>query len=98
MVIAVFTPLRLLASGTAWGEWGGEDIQSRLGFVPEGFQKFGDFWNHAVLKDYGIAGYDQTFWQQALGFLLSAFVGVLVIGLITFAIGRFVSKKRQAQS
>lgn len=96
LVLAVFTPLGLLASGTAWGEWAGDDIRSRLGYLPVGFQKFGDFWKHALLQDYGITGYDQSFWQQALGYLLSAFVGIAVIGLITFLIGRFVSRKSQS--
>ena len=99
LALAVLTPLGLLASGTAWGEWGGEDLQTKLGFIPSGLQKFGDFWNHTPLKDYGIAGYDHTFWEQALGYLLSAFVGLLVIGLITFIIQRFVrNSKGQPQS
>ncbi|CAA7603272.1 Cobalt uptake substrate-specific transmembrane region [Acididesulfobacillus acetoxydans] len=92
LVIAVFTPLGLLASGTAWGEWGGKDLKEKLGFVPAGMQKFGDFWKHALLKGYGIAGYDHTFWQQALGYLLSAFVGLLLIGLIAFIVQHFVRK------
>ncbi|CEJ07227.1 Hypothetical protein DEACI_1685, partial [Acididesulfobacillus acetoxydans] len=73
-------------------EWGGKDLKEKLGFVPAGMQKFGDFWKHALLKGYGIAGYDHTFWQQALGYLLSAFVGLLLIGLIAFIVQHFVRK------
>ena len=98
LVVAVFTPLGLLASGGAWGEGGVEDVKAQIGYIPSGLEKFADFWKHAILQDYGIAGYDQTFWQQALGYLVSAFVGVLLIGLITYAIGRFVSKRSQSQS
>lgn len=92
LVLAVLTPLGLLASGTAWGEWGSEELQSKLGFVPSGFQKFGDFWHHTLLRDYAVGGYDHTFWQQALGYLLSAFLGLLVIGMITMLIQRLVRK------
>ncbi|WP_242975995.1 PDGLE domain-containing protein [Desulfosporosinus sp. FKB] len=92
LVMAVLTPLGLLASGTAWGEWGGEDLQSQLGFIPSGLQKFSDFWHHTILPDYGITGFDQTFWQQALGYLLSAFVGLLVIGFIAVIVQRLVLK------
>ncbi|WP_434510478.1 cobalt transporter CbiM [Desulfitobacterium sp. AusDCA] len=95
VMLAVLTPLGLLASGTAWGEWGSEDLQSQLGFIPSGLQKFSDFWKHTLLPDYGIAGYDQTFWQQSLGYLLSAFVGLLIIGIITFIIQRFFRKSEE---
>lgn len=94
LTLAVLTPLGLLASGTAWGEWGGKDLQSKLGFIPSGLQKLGDFWNHTPLKGYGIAKYDQTFWQKSLGYLLSVFVGLLVIGLITFIIQRLVQSSK----
>ena len=92
VVMAILTPLGLLASGTAWGEGSGEDIQAQLGFIPSGFQKFSDFWHHTLLPDYGIAGFDQTFWRQTLGYLLSAFVGIVVIGLIAFIIQRLAVK------
>ena len=96
LVLAVLTPLGLLASGTAWGEWGGEDLQAKLGFIPSGLQKFGDFWHHTLLPDYGIAGYDHTFWQQALGYLLSAFVGLALIGLITLLI-QYLRRRKEAK-
>jgi cobalt/nickel transport system permease protein len=92
IVICLLTPLGLLASGTAWGEWGGEDLQARLGFVPSGLEKLGAFWNHILFPDYGIAGFGQTFWQQAFGYILSAFFALLVIGLIGFALQRFKRK------
>lgn len=95
VILAAFTPLGLLASGTAWGEWGGEALQSQLGFLPSGFQKFGNFWKHTLFSGYGIKGFDQTFWQQALGYLLSAFAGLLAIGLVTFLVQRFVRKSER---
>ncbi|KLU63690.1 fused nickel transport protein NikMN [Desulfosporosinus acididurans] len=99
IVLAVLTPLGLLASGTAFGELGSEELQSQLGYIPSGLEKFSDFWKHALLKDYGIAGYDQTFWQQALGYLVSAFVGLLAIAFITYVIQRIIhNSKSQSQS
>ncbi|AFM39284.1 ABC-type Co2+ transport system, permease component [Desulfosporosinus acidiphilus SJ4] len=95
IILAVLSPLGLLASGTAWGEWGGEELQDKVGFIPGGLQKFGDFWRHTLLKDYGVSGYDHTFWQQALGYLLSAFFGLLVIGLITLIIQRLLRRSQE---
>lgn len=87
-VLVVLSPLGLLASGTAWGEWGGADLQSQLGYVPPGLAKFGEFWKHVLLPDYGIAGFDQNFWQQALGYLLSALVGMVLIALVVWPLRR----------
>jgi cobalt/nickel transport system permease protein len=92
LVLAILSPIGLLASGRAWGEWGNEALQSKLGFIPTGFQKLSGFWHHTLLQDYGVAGYSHTFWQQALGYLLSAFLGLLVIGTITLIIQRLVRK------
>lgn len=95
IVVALLTPLGLLATGTAWGEWGGEDLQAKLGFVPSDLEKLGSFWNHILFPDYGIVGFDQSFWQQALGYILSAFFALLVIGVIGFAIQRFARKSEK---
>lgn len=92
LILAVLSPLGLLPSGTAWGEWSGEEIQAQLGFIPEGMDKFSSFWTHTLLSDYSIEGYGQAFWQQALGYLISAFLGLLLIGLIALLIQRSFRK------
>jgi cobalt/nickel transport system permease protein len=85
-LLVLLTPLGLLASGTAWGEWGTEDINSQLGFIPAGMEKASSFWQHSILSDYAVSGLEDAFWQQALGYLLSAFVGLGVITLIGFTL------------
>jgi cobalt/nickel transport system permease protein len=95
IVVALLTPLGLLASGTSWGEWSAEELQARLGFVPSGINRLGNFWNHILFKDYGIAGFDQAFWQQAFGYIMSAFFALLVIGIIGLALQRFARKSEE---
>lgn len=92
LILALLTPLGLLASGKAWGEWGGAELQARLGYIPEGMQRFGDLWSHSLLANYSLKGLEQTFWQQAFGYLLSALAGLLIIGLIAFALQRIHRK------
>lgn len=94
IVVSLLTPLGLLASGTAWGEWGKKDLQAQLGFIPSGLEKLGAFWNHVLFPDYAIAGLNQSFWQEAFGYILSAFFALLVIGMIGFVIQRFVRKRQ----
>ena len=77
-VLILLTPLGLLASGTAWGEWGADEIAEvevdgqTLGYVPEkmldGFQ-----WS-ALIPDYSTPGMPE--W---LSYIFSAVAGVAAI-------------------
>ncbi|MDP4127294.1 MAG: cobalt transporter CbiM [Bacillota bacterium] len=97
MVLIVLSPLGLLASGTAWGEWSSKEVQSQLGYVPAGMEKLSSFWNHALLSDYGTPALAHSFWHQSLGYLLSAFVGLIAIGIIAFMIQNLF-RKGEAQN
>lgn len=78
-------PLGLIATGTAFGEWGLEELEEEAGFIPAGLEKMADFWQHAPLPDYGIAGFDGSFMQSAVGYILCALIGVvLVVGIMSF--------------
>ena len=94
VILALLSPLGLLASGTAWGEWSLEEVQAQLGFIPLGMAKFAGFWHHSVFPDYGLAGFEQTFWHQALFYLLSAFLGLILIGLVAYIFQRTARKGR----
>ncbi|MDI6604774.1 MAG: PDGLE domain-containing protein [Thermoanaerobacteraceae bacterium] len=90
-IIILLTPLGLLAPGGAWAEWGTDEVQKMVGYVPAGMNRFSEVMK-AVLPDYSIPGFDQSFLQQALGYIFSAVVGIAVI-LIVFAILKMVMGK-----
>jgi len=92
LVLALLSPLGLLASGSAWGEWNPEQIQAQLGFIPAGLAKWNGFWRLSLLPDYGLPGDQQAFWLQAFGYLASAFTGLSVIGLIFWVFHHFRRK------
>lgn len=70
-------PLGLLAEGTAWGEWGTEEIAAmNAGQTPLGMLHGFDF--RSLLPDYSVAGL-----PEAAGYILSAVIGVAVL-LIVF--------------
>lgn len=73
-ILIVFTPFGLLAAGTAWGEWGTEDLAVMLpAGVPAGLDRIASFWN-APVPDYA-----PWFIQSAtVGYLLSAITGCLL--------------------
>ena len=39
-VLVVFVPIGLIASGTAFGEWGPDELQQAVGYVPPGSSSF----------------------------------------------------------
>lgn len=95
-VMIALTPLGLLAPGGAFGEDAPEDLDlSGLGIssVPTGLAKYTGFWNHTLLGGYGFSSGNNA----VLGYILSAVVGILVIGATVFivaAIARTVSGRR----
>jgi len=81
--LIILSPLGLIASGTAFGEWGVDQLEEEVGFIPAGLERMAALWTHAPLADYGIAGFNASFIQAAAGYILSALVGVaLVAGII----------------
>jgi cobalt/nickel transport system permease protein len=78
--LVLAAPLGLLAPGTAWGEWGTEEL-ARMGFksIPAGMQQLSTLWGAPL------AGYDLPILGNAsLGYILSAAVGILVVGVVVW--------------
>ncbi|KHO62850.1 PDGLE domain [Thermoanaerobacter sp. YS13] len=94
IVIILLTPLGLLAPGSAWGEWGLDEIKSMIGYIPEGMNRFSEVIK-AILPDYSIPGFDANFFQQALGYIFSAVVGIAAIVLIFVILGRIMGKPQK---
>ncbi|WP_046496276.1 PDGLE domain-containing protein [Syntrophomonas zehnderi] len=83
-VLIVLSPLGLIATGTAFGEWGLDELMEEVGFIPAGLEKLADFWTRSPLPDYAIPGLDATLVQSAGGYILSAVVGAaLVIAILS---------------
>jgi cobalt/nickel transport system permease protein len=77
-ILILVTPLGLLANGTAWGEWGTEEIKNFIGFVPKGMDDGVNF--KALIPDYSLGNV-----EEYLGYIISALLGVIII-LIIFKI------------
>ncbi len=77
-VMAVMTPIGLIATGTAWGEWGSDEIKQQIGYIPKGFAKLSELWK-SILPDYAVPALGNSFFSSAIGYIISAVVGVLLI-------------------
>jgi cobalt/nickel transport system permease protein len=93
-VLVAATPLGLLATGTAWGEWGADEIAevvtdgSALGYTPSGIA---DGWSlNALMPDYALEGMNEV-----AAYILSAVLGVaLLIILFKLLSITFKGKKK----
>lgn len=89
------SPLGLLATGTAWGEWGPEEIKSvltngsALGFIPKAMQKGFSF--KTLIPDYSVSGI-----SEIVGYIISAIGGVAVI-IIIFKLINGIKKNPEKQ-
>lgn len=80
-VLIAATPLGLLAAGTAWGEWGAEEIAQVvtggrvLGYTPKGLSE--GFSMRVIMPDYSLSGVN-----EAAAYVLSAIIGVALLIII----------------
>ena len=91
LAFIILSPIGLIATGTAFGEWGPDELIDKIGFVPVGFERFSDLW-HAPLPDYGISGFDTSFMQSAMGYIFSAVIGVVLIAVVVSLLSKIVKE------
>jgi cobalt/nickel transport system permease protein len=86
--LLLLTPIGALAQGTAWGEWGAEQLRATLGYVPAGLERLGGAWTSAM------PGYAPAFIRDPLvGYLVAAVIGsALVIG-VAWLLGKLLARK-----
>jgi len=92
IALIIFTPIGLLAGGTAFGEWSGDALKTKLGFIPEGMTRLVERWN-ALLPDYSIPGFHNTFFKSALGYIFCAIVALGIILAVTGIISLLIKRK-----
>ena len=92
--LVCLSPLGLLATGTAWGEWGGDEIASvvsggsSLGYVPEGMTNGINF--ETLIPDYSVSGV-----PEVLSYIISAALGVAILTIIFKIISSLIKDKAE---
>ncbi len=87
VLVLLLTPLGLLATGSAWGEWEEETLQKLVGYIPAGIRQFGEGSLTPILPDYSLPGREGRGWE-VVGYILSAIVGATITGLIARSLVR----------
>ncbi len=79
-VLIVATPLGLLAPGTAWGEWGTNELNGMgFSFIPQGMQRLAGLWS-APLSGYNLPALKNA----SLGYIFSALAGFVIIAVVAW--------------
>jgi hypothetical protein len=96
--LVVLSPLGLIIpdyfkAGSAWGEWGGDEMQKLVGYVPQGLEKLSSLWN-APMPDYAFKGWEEKGLPQlSIAYIASALIGILIIVMSVLLIGKMLVKK-----
>jgi cobalt/nickel transport system permease protein len=91
VVLIVASPLGLLAPGTAWGEWGTQQLKER-GFqaIPAGLEKLSGLWG-APLAGYNL----RALGNANMGYLLSAVLGIAIVAFVVWLFTTLVTANSQ---
>jgi hypothetical protein len=97
-VLIVLSPLGLIfpeyfKAGSAWGEWGANEMQKLVGYVPKGLAKLSTLWN-APMPDYVFKGWEEKGLSHlSFAYIISAIVGIGIIVVVMIGIGKLLAKK-----
>lgn len=98
LVLIILCPLGLylpfwFKAESAWGEWGTEDVEKLIGYVPDKMGKLSELWK-APIPDYVFKGWeDKGMGHLSIAYILSAIFGVFLTAGIIFLIGKLLIKK-----
>lgn len=100
IILVLISPLGLFlpekfGAGSAWGEWGGDEIEQLLGYVPAGMSKLADLWK-APIPDYAFKGQeDASLPALSFSYIISAVLGVAVTAGLAIFIGRTIARREK---
>ena len=98
VVLIALSPLGLILpghfkAGSAWGEWGVEEIQKLVGYIPKGLGKLSGLWN-APIPGYAFKGWEEKGLSLlSFAYIISAIVGIIITVIAVLLIGKILAKK-----
>ena len=91
VALIVLAPLGLLAVGETFGEWGNEELEEKIGFVPSGLERLSSLWS-APMPDYALPGIGESMTAASSAYILSAVIGVVICAGLLYIIGKRIAK------
>ena len=97
-VLILLSPLGLILpehfkAGSAWGEWGADEMEKLVGYIPGGLKRLSELWR-APLPDYAFKGWEEKgLVHLSFAYIISAIVGSVLVVLIIWLLGKFLTKR-----
>ena len=98
LTLIVLSPLGLIIparfqAGSAWGEWGADEMTKLVGYVPKGLEHLSSLWS-APMPDYAFKGWEEKgLTHLSFAYIISALLGTAIIFLGVLLIGKLLVKK-----
>jgi hypothetical protein len=99
-ILAILTPVGIFLpqwfnAGDAWGEWGVDVVKQQVGYEPAQMKKTADIY-HAPVPDYNFFDEEAPLAKQAIAYIVSAFLGIGIILLLTFGLQKISKPKNDS--
>lgn len=96
-ILVLLTPLGLIipalfGSGGTWGEWGLEEIEKIIGYVPEGMKRHAGQWK-SPMPDYAVPGQGKGLSGESMGYVIAAVIGVVLTAGAGYLLSKLLSRK-----
>ncbi len=89
-ILIVLVPLGLLATGETFGEWANQELEEKLGFVPQGLEQLASLWS-APIPDYAFPE-DESQTGMVAAYYISAMVGAIICAGLLYFVGKRIAK------
>jgi cobalt/nickel transport protein len=96
-VLILLSPLGLILpehfkAGSAWGEWGVDEVKELVGYIPAGLEKLGSLWN-APVPDYAFQGWEEKgLTHLSFAYIFSGILGSALVVLVVWLMGKILIK------
>jgi hypothetical protein len=97
-ILIILSPLGLILpehfkAGAAWGEWGADEMQKLVGYIPQGLEKLSSLWS-APIPDYAFKGWEEKGLPHlSFAYIISAVLGIAIVVGIVLLLGKILSGK-----
>jgi cobalt/nickel transport protein len=91
--IGLYIP-EIMRAGSAWGEWGVDEIKQMIGYAPAGMERHAEVWK-APIPDYALPGQEQApLPRRGLTYVLSGLLGAAACGGGGYLLTRWMTGNR----
>ena len=94
-VLIILSPIGILLVwnySDAWGEWDVGTVEEMVGHRLPGMERLSEVWNHAVLPDYNVPGWEDKL-HASIGYVISAIAGTALVLLLYYALVKSIKRR-----